>query len=190
GDLTHNESELVGWGVATGRVQSVAVAAPPSFNGKQGVRFNPADFSTLFQDAAGTIPVTAVGQPVALMRDTSGNNNHLTLSNAPLDLDADGYHIAFNGTSTFGVTPSTNFTDTDGVTIIASVHKSADANIAVIAGLSDRAILNTNTFSLLGPVSSALNNFGAYSRGSGARRVVAVVAPAPATAVVTVECDI
>lgn len=46
--------------------------------GKQGVWYDPSDMSTLFQDVAGTIPVTKDGDPVALMRDKSGNNNHAT----------------------------------------------------------------------------------------------------------------
>lgn len=43
---------------------------------EQGVWYDPSDLTTLFQDAAGTIPVTAVEQPVGLMRDKSGNGNH------------------------------------------------------------------------------------------------------------------
>lgn len=38
-------------------------------NGEQGVHYDPSDFSTLFQDSAGTTPVTAVEQPVGLMLD-------------------------------------------------------------------------------------------------------------------------
>lgn len=40
-------------------------------SGEQGVWYDPSDFSTLFQDAAGTIPVTAVEQPVGLILDKS-----------------------------------------------------------------------------------------------------------------------
>ena len=39
--------------------------------GEQGVWYDPSDMSTLFQDAAGTTPVTAVEQPVGLMLDKS-----------------------------------------------------------------------------------------------------------------------
>ena len=46
--------------------------------GKQGAWYDPSDKSTLFQDVAGTVPVTKDGDPVALMRDKSGNNNHAT----------------------------------------------------------------------------------------------------------------
>jgi hypothetical protein len=38
-------------------------------NGEQGFWYDPSDFSTLFQDAAGTTPVTAVEQPCSLMLD-------------------------------------------------------------------------------------------------------------------------
>lgn len=36
-----------------------------------GVWYDPSDFSTMFQDSAGTTPVTAVGQPVGLILDKS-----------------------------------------------------------------------------------------------------------------------
>ena len=45
-------------------------------NNEQGFFYDPNDLSTMFQDAAGTIPVTAAGQPVGLIRDKSGRNNH------------------------------------------------------------------------------------------------------------------
>jgi hypothetical protein len=44
--------------------------------GEPGVWYDPSDMSTLFQDAAGTTPVTAVEQPVGLMLDKSGRGNH------------------------------------------------------------------------------------------------------------------
>ena len=45
-------------------------------NNEQGFFYDPNDLSTMFQDAAETIPVTAAGQPVGLMLDKSGRNNH------------------------------------------------------------------------------------------------------------------
>lgn len=39
--------------------------------GEQGAWYDPSDFSTLFQDSAGTTPVTAVGQPAGLILDKS-----------------------------------------------------------------------------------------------------------------------
>jgi len=50
--------------------------------GEQGIWLDPSDFSTLFQDAAGTTPVTALGQPVGLALDKSGRGNHATQTTA------------------------------------------------------------------------------------------------------------
>lgn len=70
--------------------------------GKQGVWYDPSDMSTLFQDVAGTIPVTKDGDPVALMRDKSGNNNHAmqTVSAARPVYKTDGilHWLDFDGT--------------------------------------------------------------------------------------------
>lgn len=40
-------------------------------NGEQGFFYDPNDLSTMYQDAAGTIPVTGAGQPVGLILDKS-----------------------------------------------------------------------------------------------------------------------
>lgn len=48
--------------------------------GEPGVWYDPSDLSTMYQDAAGTIPVTAVGQPVGLILDKSGRGNHANQS--------------------------------------------------------------------------------------------------------------
>ena len=42
--------------------------------GEQGVWYDPSDLTTLYQDAAGTTPVTAMEQPVGLMLDKSGKS--------------------------------------------------------------------------------------------------------------------
>ncbi len=60
-------------------------AAPPGAavaalfsGGDGGIWLDPSDLSTLFQDAAGSIPVASAGDPVGLMLDKSGNGNHVT----------------------------------------------------------------------------------------------------------------
>ena len=50
--------------------------------GEQGGWYDPSDISTLFQDTAGTVPVTAAGQTVARINDKSGRGNHLTQATA------------------------------------------------------------------------------------------------------------
>lgn len=45
-------------------------------SGQQGAWYDPSNLNTLFQDAAGTVPVTAMEQPVGRMLDLSWNGNH------------------------------------------------------------------------------------------------------------------
>lgn len=45
-----------------------------------GAWFDPEDMSTMFQDSAGTTPVTAMEQPVGKWLDKSGSGNHATQS--------------------------------------------------------------------------------------------------------------
>jgi hypothetical protein len=71
-------------------------------SGEQGVWFDPSDFSTLFQDSAGTTPVTAAGQSVGKMLDKSGRANHVTQPTAGklpiLQQDGNGkYYLAVDG---------------------------------------------------------------------------------------------
>lgn len=77
---------------------------PDLFIGYEGFWFDPSDFSTLFQDIDGTIPVTDVGQSVKKILDKSGNGNHL-VGDAKLGLDVDGYHLTFNSTMNKFTTP-------------------------------------------------------------------------------------
>lgn len=69
-------------------------------DGQQGGVWDPADLETMFQDALGTIPVTAVGQPVGLILDKTANGNHLTASGSSRPvLRNDGAHnyLEFDG---------------------------------------------------------------------------------------------
>lgn len=73
------------WGVATQNGVSVSLASIVSLScgatefspaslftsGVAGAWYDPSDYSTLFQNSAGTTPVTAVEQPVGLMLDKS-----------------------------------------------------------------------------------------------------------------------
>ena len=69
--------------------------------GTEGAWFDPSDLSTLFQDSAGTTPVTASGQPVGKMLDKSGNGNHATQAvsaSRPIYTEGSGLAwLAFDG---------------------------------------------------------------------------------------------
>ncbi len=51
--------------------------------GAQGAWYDPSDPASLFQDVGGTVPVTSDGDPVALILDLSGNDNHAVQDVAP-----------------------------------------------------------------------------------------------------------
>lgn len=96
-----------------GAAFSKFVGYVPSFffaGGVNGVLYAPA-LGNLFQDVAGTVPVTAPGQSVARMNDLSGNGNHATQSVAgsmpTYNVDGNGKpYLAFAGTDDFLVIPA------------------------------------------------------------------------------------
>jgi hypothetical protein len=70
--------------------------------GYTGGWYDPSDLSTLWQDSARTVPVTADGDPVWVMDDKSGSGNHLTMrfgaSARPLYKTSGGLHwLEFDG---------------------------------------------------------------------------------------------
>lgn len=91
--------------------------------GEQGAWYDPSDLTTLFQDSAGTTPVTAVEQPVGLMLDKSKG---LAL----------GAELVTNGT--FDV-------DISGVTQIGGVGIIRDTSIFTTGGLKLTAIQPGNS---------------------------------------------
>ncbi|MFB9149529.1 hypothetical protein [Roseovarius ramblicola] len=68
----HARRGLVGLGIP-----EIAVTALFA-NSEPGAWYDPSDLSTLFQDSAGTTPVTSHGDPVGRVLDKSGNGNHAT----------------------------------------------------------------------------------------------------------------
>jgi len=98
--------------------------------GEQGVWFDPGDIATLFQDTAGTIPVTTAGQSVALMKDKSGRGHDATQSTAAYrptwQIEPYGYgYLLFDGSNDYMATNNINLTGTAQVT--ASVGLLVDA---------------------------------------------------------------
>lgn len=76
------------------------------FSGDAGGWWDVSDFSTLFQDSAGSVPVTGADQAVARVEDKSGNGNHLlqaTASQCPVLSSGDGgrYCLEFDGVDDF-----------------------------------------------------------------------------------------
>lgn len=154
--------------------------------GEQGAWYEPSlTNGTLFQDSAGTTPVTAVGQPVGLMLDKSGRGNHATQPttvNRPiLQIDGNGRHfLAFNGTNSWMSTPAIDFTATDKATVVAGVRKLSDAAVGMAVELSVNAVSNNGSFAVLAPGGPGASSVGFYLRGDAATNVSAPLGfPAP-----------
>lgn len=121
--------------------------------GEQGFAYDPNDLTTLYQDAAGTIPVTAAGQPVGLMKDKSGRNNHasqtVSASRPILQRNATtgAYYLAFDGVDDFLWTNNIDFTATDKVSLFAGLNIVVTATGCVIE-MGTNAAANNGSFGL------------------------------------------
>lgn len=154
--------------------------------GAVGFHFDPAQMSSLYQDAAATIPVTAAGQPVGCMKDLSGLGNHATQGTAgsrPTYQTASGKHwLEFDGVDDFMLTPVVALGSTRA-TIGVALRKAADVRATIIDGAdAPRLTLEAPGFSG--------GDFAAFlwttiSVNGSVRRVAA----APATAVLVADFD-
>lgn len=161
-------------------------------SGEQGAWYDPSDLSTLFQDSAGTTPVTAVGQSVGRILDKSGRGNHAsqaTSSKRPvLRQDAGSrYYLEFDGVDDSLETAAINFTATDKMTVVAGARKLSDAAEANVASFGISGGFD-GTFSLKAP-STAAANYGFSARGTSGITQLATTFSAPHTAVLTGACD-
>ena len=107
--------------------------------GEQGAWYDPSDLSTMFQDAAGTTPVTADGQPVGLILDKSGRGNHASQATAaarPL-YKTDGTYrwLQFDGVDDSLITAAIDFTGIYKMSVFAGLRKIDDSDVKLFAGL-------------------------------------------------------
>ena len=149
----------------------------------------------LFQDDAGTTPVTADGDPVGRMLDQSGNGNHAIQAvsgRRPVYRTNGILHWFENsGTGQFFETAAIDFTGTDKMTIVVGAKKNSDGSSGMMFETSNDASSTNSTFSLFAPSANGLNSYRAYS--SGTNRTAAgqgVFAAAPDTSVISLLSDI
>lgn len=166
-------------------------------NAEQGAWFDPSDFSTLFQDSAGTTPVTAVGQPVGRILDKSGRGNHATVaatgSRPTLGQDASGrYFLLFDGSDDFLQT-GTITPGTDKAQVFAGVRMLSNATTGMVLETSTTLNSNQGTLYLIAPNSDGSQGVTFASKGSAPTFGVgagAFVGVAPQTRVLTGLADI
>lgn len=135
-------------------------------NDEVGVWYDPSDLSTLFQDTAGTTPVTTAGQTVALMLDKSGNDLDATQPTAAArpTYQTDGtYHwLSFDGVDDFMVTPTIT-PGIDKVQVFAGVKRLSDAANGMLIELG---AFSLNSFRLECPPSTLDGRYRFSSYGS------------------------
>lgn len=189
---------LIGLGIGLPFASAISLAAQIAAlfaAGEQGAWYDPSDWSTLFQDSAGTLPVTAVGQPVGKMLDKSGRGNHATqptaINRPVVQQDGTGkYYLAFNGTNSWMSTGSIDFTATDKMTVVAGVRKLSDAAESIVFELSANTFLNSGAFNLMAPGGLSVARDSAYVLSAGgsfttANGPAAALYAAPTTGVIT-----
>jgi hypothetical protein len=140
-------------------------------NSEVGLWYDPSDFSTLYQDSAGTTPVTAVGDPVGKILDKSGNGNHATqatdASRPILRNDGTNYYLEFDGVDNSLATAAIDFTATDEMSMFFGGYKIADSSAGIVAELSVSMTANAGTFGLI-IRNTATQLWASSSRGSAA----------------------
>lgn len=123
--------------------------------GEPGIWLDPSDLSTLFQDAAGTQPVTAPGQPVGCVLDKSGQGHHAVQPAAGARpvwrIDAEGRpHLDFDGNDDFLTSPLTGLGRSDIAAAFAAGYWRAALSTGYVANASGGAANgNDRSFNLL-----------------------------------------
>ena len=122
-------------------------------NNEQGFAYDFNDLSSMFQDTAGTIPITTVGQSVARVLDKSGRGNHLSQSvsaSRPIlrqNSTTNAYYLEFDGVDDFLVSSATiDFSAKNEVTLFAGLRKLSDAASGMVMELSPASFSNTGAF--------------------------------------------
>jgi len=141
------------------------------FAGRNGGWYDPSDFSTLFQDAAGNTPVTALGQSVGRILDKSGNDAHAsqaTISARPkIQQDGAGaYYLDFDGVDDFLVTSVIDLTHTPEFGLALAVYRSVGGVAYVPLGFGPNAVTENGTFQIVWPRTTTTDRSSLYFRGT------------------------
>ena len=144
-------------------------------DGEQGWWYDPTDITTLFQDAAGTVPVTASGDPVRLMLDKSGRGNHAT---APSDAARPVYtvsgsqrYLVSSAATSAMVTASIDLTASAQISLAAGLLKASDAAAyQVVLELSANYGSNSGAFALFASANAGASRFVAGGNAGAVAR--------------------
>lgn len=169
-------------GIGMSLVAAAAVFWPLQLfaQGQPGAWYEPSDLTTLFQDAAGTIPVTAAGQPVGLVLDKSQG---LAL----------GPELVVNGDFSNGATgwtvPSPWIVSGGGASATAASSSLLGGGVTPVAGRSYRVDFDVVSYTSGDLLVSVGGNFTGNPRltsaqlSSGRKSVVVVAGSSPSRGV-------
>jgi len=138
-------------------------------SGELGFWYDPSDLTTMFQDTAGTVPVTAAGQLVARINDKSGrgaNGTQATEARRPiLRQDAAGNHyLEFDASGRWLNTPTIN-AGTDKATVFFAAMRTSNASRGMIVETSPDYGRNGG-MAVMMPHGAAVDTAAAYIRGT------------------------
>lgn len=164
-------------------------------SGALGVWFDPSDLTTLYQDAAGMIPVTGVNQPVGRMEDKSGNGFHATqtvgAARPVLRADSAGRrYLDFDGVDDRLVVPLLDLTATTRLTLVAGARKISGGAARVVLGHAASSGLPGGFDMLTATGANQLTAIlGRSTAGSSGQAGCFVHMPAPASFQITAMFD-
>lgn len=124
--------------------------------------------ASLAQDAAGTQPVTAAGQPVGLARDQSGGTFHASqaVSAARPTFRQDGAgraYLEFDGVDDWMTTASMALA-AGGRTVIAALQKRSDASVGTVVETGPDWSTTPGAINLIAPATPATGDYGSRTR--------------------------
>ncbi|MEP3149904.1 MAG: hypothetical protein ABJO21_07035 [Marinomonas sp.] len=139
-------------------------------DGEVGAWYDPSDLGTLWQDTAGTVPVTSAGQSVARISDKSGNGNHLTQVTASKrgTYQTDGVNrwVEFDGVDDAMQTAAIDFANTEQISIFAGVQKLRDSSSQNVLEFSGNIQQNSGSFNIQAPGSVSDGEYRANNKGT------------------------
>jgi hypothetical protein len=137
--------------------------------GEDGFWYDYSDLSTMFTDDAATTPVTADGDPVAVILDKSGNDNHgrqTTAASRPLyKTDGTLHWLQFDNTDDFLVPDNVSIQPGAGTATwslnYGTQYLGADASVILLGDLSSNAytlvsVQSSATTTLISPAPASL----------------------------------
>ena len=171
--------------------KAIAAAWSPADLVSLGAWYDPSDLTTMFQDAAGTTPVTAAGQPVGLILDKSGNGYHASQSTStarPLfQVDGSGHcYLAFDGVDDYLNTAAIDLTGTSHVAVFTGTYVDSPA-VQMLLETSDTGYANSGAFTI--SINDWADNVGTFTGGGSAAAINFTVSGQPAHAVTALHLN-